>query len=83
MEASARQQNNRNTTSCVTGKMNLTDIQAALHKKTATMHVLQPKEKGAGPTLRPAVSVELSLEGQPVKTLVDTGSPVYFCKKKT
>ena len=49
MEAPGRPQNNRNTTSCVTRKMNLTDIQAALDQKTATMHVLQPKEKGAGP----------------------------------
>ena len=29
-----------------------------------------------GPTLGPAVTVELNLEGQPVKPLVDTGSPV-------
>ena len=60
----------------MTGKTNLTDIQAALDQKTATMHVLQPYKKGAGPTLGAAVSVELKLEGQPVKALVDTRSPV-------
>ena len=75
VEAPGRQQSNRSTTSCVTGKTNLTEIQAALDQKTATMHVLQP-DKGAGPTLGPAVSVEPKLEGQPVKALVDTGSPI-------
>ena len=40
------------------------------------MHVLQPKGNVTGPSLGPAVSVELSVEGQPVKALVDTGSPV-------
>ena len=77
MEAPARQpQNNRNTTSCVTGKVNLPDVEAALDQKTATMHVFQPEGKGVGPTLGPVVTVELNLEGQPVKGLVDTGSPV-------
>ena len=71
-----RQQNSRNTTSCVTGKINLTDVQAALDQKTAMMHVLKPKKQGAGPTLGSAVSVKLSLEEQPVNALVDTGSPV-------
>ena len=76
MEAPGRQQNSRNTTSCVTGKINLTDVQAALDQKTAMMHVLKPKKQGAGPTLGSAVSVKLSLEEQPVNALVDTGSPV-------
>ena len=71
MEAPGRQQssdpqNSRNpTTSCVTGKMNLTDVQTALDQKTAIMHVLQPKEKGAGPILGPIVTVELNLEAKP------------------
>ena len=66
VEAPARQsQNTRHTTSCVTGKVNLPDVEAALNQKTATMHVLQPKEKGTGPTLGPAVTVELNLEGKP------------------
>ena len=76
VEAPGRQQSNRSTTTCVTGKTNLTEIQAALDQKTATMHVLQPYKKGAGPTLGPAVSVEPKLEGQPVKALEDTGSPI-------
>ena len=59
--------------------MNLTDIQAALDQKTATIHMLQPKEKeGSGANVRATytVSVKLILEGQPVKALVDTRSPV-------
>ena len=40
------------------------------------MHVLPPKRNVTGPYLGPAVTVELSVEGQQVKTLVDTESPV-------
>ena len=60
----------------MTGKTNLADVQEALEQKTAMMHVLQPKGNVTGPSLGPVVTVELSVEGQQVKTLADTGSPV-------
>lgn len=66
MEAPGRQQNsgqqnNRNTTSCVTGRTNLTDV----HRKRVL-----------GQRLGLAVTVGLSLEGEHVKALVVTESPM-------
>ena len=57
----------------MTGKTNLADVQGALEQKTAMMHVFQPKGNVTGPSLGSAVTVELSVEGQQVKALVDTG----------
>ena len=81
MEAPGRQQSNRgqndkNTTSFMAGKNYLADVQEALEQKTAMMHVLQPKANVTGPSLSPAVTMELSIENQQVKALVNTGYPV-------
>ena len=44
--------------------------------QTATMHILRPQGEANGPVLGPIISVEVMLEGHPVKALLDTGSPV-------
>ena len=48
----------------------------ALLGKTVTMHVLTTGGEPEGPTLGPTVLVNVLLEGHPVKSLVDTGSPI-------
>ena len=40
------------------------------------MHILRPQGKANGRVLRPIISVEVMLEGHPVKALLDTGSPL-------
>lgn len=40
------------------------------------MHILRPQSEANGPVLGPIISVEVMLEGHPVKALLDTGSPV-------
>lgn len=46
-----------------------TNVQEALNQKTTTMHVLQIKEQSAGPSLGPAITVDLNLEEQHFKNL--------------
>lgn len=52
------------------------ELQGALLRKSATMHVLRAEGKAEGPTLGPSLLVNVLLEGHPVKALVDTGSPI-------
>ena len=52
------------------------ELQKALALKIPITHVVEPRGEASDPVLGPTVYVEVLLEGQPVKALVDTGSPV-------
>ena len=52
------------------------ELQEALLSNTATINELWSAEKKRDPSLGPTISVEVVLEGRPIKALVDTGSPV-------
>ena len=52
------------------------ELQEALTDKMTTMHVLTTEGRAEGPKLGPAVLANVLLEGDPVKALVDTGSPI-------
>jgi len=62
------------------------EIDEAMEENTTTMHVLKPHitvdGSTDGPALGPTVYVDVLLEGQPVKALVDTGSPVTIVSIK-
>ena len=51
------------------------ELQEALALKILTTHVIEPRGVASDLVLGPTVYVEVLLEGQPVKALVDTGSP--------
>lgn len=52
------------------------ELEEALVSKTATLHVLKLEREANEPVLGPTISVEVLLEGHPVKALVDTKSPI-------
>jgi len=62
------------------------EINEAMKEKTATMHVLKPHVMvdgtTDGPALGPTIYVNVLLEGQPLKALVDAGSPVTTVSTK-
>ena len=60
------------------------ELEEAMTERSTTMHVLesQGSADGSGPTLGPMIFVDVILEGQPVKALVDTGSPVTIVSIK-
>ena len=51
------------------------EVDAALTRAAATMHTVTP-EAEAGAHFGPVLTVEVQLEGTPVKAFLDTGSPV-------
>jgi len=57
-------------------------VEEVMTGKTMTMHVLEPHGSADGPVLGPTLFVEVLLEGQPVKALVDTGSPITIVSMK-
>jgi len=58
------------------------EVEEAMTGKTTTMHILEPDGSADGLVLGPTLFVEVLLEGQPVKALVDTGSPVTIVSIK-
>ena len=52
------------------------EMEEAMTEKSTTLHVLEPHGSADGPVLGPTLFVDVMLEGQPVKALVDTGSPI-------
>ena len=52
------------------------ELQEALALATPTTHVVEPIEETSDPVLGPTVYVEVFLQDQPVRALVDTGSLV-------
>ena len=63
-------------------KLQLAEMRESLTKAAVTTHVLQKdtecplSENEDGPSLDPTFAVEVCVEGQPTKALLDTGSPV-------
>ena len=63
-------------------KLQLAEMRESLTKAAVTTHVLQKdtehplSENEDGPSLGPTLAVEVCVEGQPTKALLDTGSPV-------
>ena len=66
----------------VTQKLQLAEMRESLTKAAVTTHVLQEdtkhplSENEDGPSIGPTLAVEVCVEGQPTKALLDTGSPV-------
>ena len=58
------------------------EINEAMKEKTATMHMFKPHVTIDGTTDGLALGPTVLLEGQPVKAVVDTGSPVTIVSVK-
>lgn len=57
-------------------QLQVAEVEEALSEVKTTLHGIRPPESMEGAVLGPTITAEVELEGEPVKALIDTGSPV-------